>query len=140
MPVVIYRDAKGNTIDENVPAEEVFRVIYRITIKPGALYQPHPALATDKMDDYIYHDLEENDLKGIHVLADFKETGTRVLTAADYVYQIKRMAHPKIHSPIAGLMSQYILGLSKLSEQLEEEFKTSKKEASSYIDLRKYEL
>ena len=140
MPVVIYLDAKGNTIDENVPAEEVFRVIYRITIKPGVLYQPHPALATGKMDDYIYHDLEENDLKGIHVLADFKETGTRVLTAADYVYQIKRMAHPKIHSPIAGLMSQYILGLSELSKQLAEEYKNAQTDEASYIDLREYDF
>ncbi len=54
--------------------------------------------------------------------------GTRQLTAHDYVYQIKRMAHPKVHSPIAGLMAKYILGLSEyaklLSEALEENLMT----------------
>jgi len=140
MPVPVYQDSEGNIIDEDAPPEKIAKVIYRITIKQGVLYQPHPALATEKTGDYIYHNLEESDLKGIHTLSDFKETGTRVLTAADYVYQIKRMAHPKIHSPIAGLMSQYILGLSELSEQLEEESETSKKETPSYIDLREYDL
>ncbi len=140
IPVAIYQDSEGNSIDENSPTEKISRVIYRIKIKPGVLYQPHPALATGGTGEYSYHNLEESDLKGVHALSDFKETGTRVLTAADYVYQIKRMAHPKIHSPIAGLMSQYILGLSELSEQLEKESKISKKEASSYIDLREYDL
>ncbi len=140
IPVAIYQDSEGNSIDENSPTEKISRVIYRIKIKPDVLYQPHPALATGGTGEYSYHNLEESDLKGVHALSDFKETGTRVLTAADYVYQIKRMAHPKVHSPIAGLMSQYILGLSELSEQLEKESKISKKEASSYIDLREYDL
>jgi len=138
MPVPVYQNSEGNIIDEDAPPETITRVIYRITIKPGVLYQPHPALATEKTGDYIYHHLEKSDLKGIHTLADFKETGTRVLTAADYVYQIKRMAHPKIHSPIAGLMSQYILGLTELSKQLDEEYKKSQSDAAFYIDLREY--
>jgi ABC-type transport system substrate-binding protein len=140
IPEAIYQDAKGNIIDENEPSGKISRVIYRITIHSGVLYQPHPALATGKTDDYIYHDLEEGDLKGIHTLADFKEKGTRALTAADYIYQIKRMAHPKIHSPIAGLMSQYILGLSELSKQLAEEYKNVQTNEASYIDLRKYDF
>ena len=39
--------------------------------------------------------------------------GTRELTAADYVYQIKRLAHPQLHSPIFGLMAEYIVGLKE---------------------------
>ena len=140
MPVPVYQDSEGNVIDESAPAEKISRVIYRITIKPDILYQPHPALAMGNTGDYIYHHLAESDLKGVHTLADFEETGTRVLTAADYVYQIKRMAHPKIHSPIAGLMGQYILGLSELSDELEENYKESNVEKVSYIDLREYDF
>ena len=140
MPVPVYQDSEGNVIDESAPSEQISRVIYRITIKPGVLYQPHPALATGKTGNYIYHHLQESDLNGVHTLADFEKTGTRVLTAADYVYQIKRMAHPKIHSPIAGLMGQYILGLSELSKELEKKYKESKIEQLSYIDLRKYDF
>ncbi len=140
MPAVIYQDNEGNILDENAPAEKISRVIYRITIQSGVLYQPHPALAADRTGKYIYHELEENDLRGIHKLSDFKETGTRELTAADYVHQIKRMAHPKIHSPIAGLMSQYILGLPELSKQLTEEYKKSQTDEPFNIDLRQYDF
>lgn len=138
MPVAIYQDSEGNIIDENAPSEKIARVIYRISIQSGVLFQPHPALATGKTDDYIYHKLNENDLKGVHALNDFKETGTRELTADDFVYQIKRMAHPKIHSPIAGLMSQYILGLSELTTQLAEDYKESG--SALFIDLREYDF
>lgn len=140
MPVPVYQDSVGNIIGENAPLAKISRVIYRITIKPNVLYQPHPALATGKTSDYIYHHLNERDLDGVHTLADFEETGTRVSTAADYVYQIKRMAHPKIHSPIAGLMSQYILGLSELNAQLTAAFKISPTDDSSYLDLRKFDF
>jgi oligopeptide transport system substrate-binding protein len=34
--------------------------------------------------------------------------------AADYVYQIKRLADPALHCPIAGLMEDHILGFSEL--------------------------
>ena len=40
-------------------------------------------------------------------------TGTRELIADDYIYQIKRLAHPRLHSPIFGLMSEYIVGLKE---------------------------
>ncbi len=131
MPTVTYFDGDGVPIDEgNAPAVE--RVVYRITIKDDVLYQPHPALATDKTGNYLYHQLMPQDLRGVHRLSDFEVTGTRRLTAADYVYQIKRMAHPRIHSPIAGLMSQYIIGLSGLSATLAAE--------TAAIDLRDYDL
>src|SRR5690606_5702473 len=34
--------------------------------------------------------------------------------------QIKRLAHPHLHSPIFGLMSEYIVGLRELGERLRE--------------------
>ena len=39
------------------------------------------------------------------------------LLAEDYVYQIKRLASPRLHSPILGLMSQYIVGLAEFEER-----------------------
>ena len=41
---------------------------------------------------------------------------TRELTADDYIYQIKRLAHPRLHSPIFGLMAEYIVGLKEYAE------------------------
>ncbi len=51
----------------------------------------------------------------IYKLSDFPRTGSRELTAEDYVFQIKRLAHPRLHSPIFGLMSDYIVGLKEYS-------------------------
>jgi hypothetical protein len=48
------------------------------------------------------------------VIADFTETGSRELVADDYIYQIKRLAHPRLHSPIFSMMSERIIGLPEL--------------------------
>ena len=50
--------------------------------------------------------------------------------------KLKRMGHPQVHSPIAGLMAKYILGLSEFSQTLTK----IEKNDSSYIDLHDYEL
>ena len=118
IPVPEYYDALGNRLPDDAPADQVDKTIYRIAIKPGIQYQPHPALAKNDNDNYLYHNLSETEMAGIHTLSDFSETGTRELTAEDYVYQIKRMANPKLHAPIAGLMSKYIDGLKELHGEL----------------------
>ncbi|MGR8921865.1 MAG: ABC transporter substrate-binding protein [Gammaproteobacteria bacterium] len=83
-----------------------------------------------------YHDLTEAALEGRATLADFAETGSRELVAADYVYQIKRLVHPRLHSPIAGLMSKYIVDLGALGDRLRKEHADS----TGYVDLREYEF
>ena len=131
MPKLMYFDGDGLPVESDQIAA-IERVVYRIVIKEDVLYQPHPALATDKTGSYLYHQLTPQDLHGIHHVGDFEVTGTRRLSAADYVYQIKRMAHPNIHSPIAGLMGQYIAGFSELTAKLVDE--------GGDIDLRDYDL
>ena len=123
-------------LDENVDPEKIVQVKYTISIKPGILFQPHPAFAKDASDNYLYHDLNPEKLTNIHTLSDFDVVGTRELLAEDYVYQIKRMAHPKIHSPIAGLMGKYIIGLNELAKELHD-VDLSK---TNYIDLNEYDL
>ena len=54
----------------------------------------------------------------IEPIADFRRTGTRELTADDYIYEIKRLAHPRLHSPIFGMMAERIVGLKELGEVL----------------------
>ena len=139
LPRVEYLDSDGNLLGEDAPVDQVYRAIYTIKIQPGILYQPHPAFAMDTNRNYIYHNLTTQDLHDIYTLSDFTDTGTRELTAEDYIYQIKRMAHPNVHSPIAGLMMEYILGLDELSEVLKSKYpdaSTTKK----YIDLRDFDM
>jgi ABC-type transport system substrate-binding protein len=117
MPEVQYFDAKGAPLPASAPAEQIAVSEYRIHLRPGIHYQPHPALARDEQG-YLYHALQPAELRGIEDLEDFPHTGTRELIAEDYVYQIKRLAAPWLHSPIAGLMKKHILDFAALSERL----------------------
>ena len=149
VPKPRYLDAAGNALAPNAPTERIAYSVYEIRIQPGIRYQPHPALARDEQGRLVYRDLKPEQLARIETLADFKQTGTRELTADDYVYQIKRLAHPKLNSPIFGLMSEYIVGLKEYGAQLgevqKEQRKASRKDEKpdgndTYLDLNQYPL
>ena len=139
VPKAKYYDSDGKQLPSDVSAQKVYRAVYQINIQPGIMYQPHPAFAKDNSGHYLYLDMKKGDLEDINKLGDFEQTGTREMTADDYVYQIKRFAHPAVHSPIGGLMGKYIVGLHELSEQLAQD-KAKGKFREDYIDLRKYNL
>jgi len=115
-PHASYFDKDDRPLPDTADAARIAYTIYEIKIKPGWRYQPHPAFAVDADGKPLYLDLKRSDLRGIYALSDFKETGTREVTADDYVYQIKRLAHPRLHSPIFGLMSEHIVGLKEFAE------------------------
>lgn len=110
MPEIEYLNADGKKIPENSADTQISFTDYIIEIKPDIRYQPHPAFAKNDRGEFLYHGLGEAELGDIKSLADFEQLGTRELLAEDYVYQIKRLAYPKIQSPIAELMKQYIVG------------------------------
>ncbi len=131
-------DAKGRRLPDDTAAGEVAYSEYTIRIRAGIRYQPHPAFATDEAGRPVYHNLKPGDLDGVYRLSDFKQQGTRELVAADYVHQIKRLAHPRLHSPIYGLMSEYIVGLKDLAQTLTAAAKALPE--GKTVDLTQYEL
>ncbi len=142
VPKAVYLDAQGNRLAGDAGTDEVVYSIYDIQIQPGIQFQPHPAFAKDRNGDYLYHELSATELEGVHKLADFAVSGTRELVAADYVYQIKRLAHPKLYSPILGVMSDYIVGLRDYSQTLKaayDELKAKEGE-HAFLDLNRYPL
>ncbi|MEO7320474.1 MAG: ABC transporter substrate-binding protein, partial [Nitrosospira sp.] len=142
VPVAQYFDKKEMRLHEGTDAVQIAYTIYEISIKPGIRYQPHAAFARNEQGDLLYHDLTPKDLSDIYKLSDFRHTGFRELTADDYVFQIKRLAHPKLHSPIFGLMADYIVGLKEYSMTLQTavvaQFKGQGGDA--YLDLNSYPL
>jgi oligopeptide transport system substrate-binding protein len=142
VPVASYLDADGEVLPATASADDIAWSIYDIHIKPGIMYQPHPAFARDQLETLRYHHLSTDALSSIHELGDFRHTGTRELTADDYVYQIKRLAHPQLHSPIFGLMSEYIVGLEEYADTLKTAWEEAAdgKEQGVYLDLTKYPL
>ena len=136
VPQAQYRDANGVLLPSDAEPAEIASVVYRIKIRPGIQFQPHPAFVRSKDGEFLYHDLSAAALNEIYVLDDFAERASRELTAHDYAYQIKRLAHPSIHSPVAGFMSRYIRGLGNLQQRL----KDAGNDHGGYIDLRDHEL
>jgi ABC-type transport system substrate-binding protein len=110
LPKVTLLGLDGQTLAAGAAAEDVAFSEYEIRIRPGVHYQPHPALARTADGALVYESLDPALRERARTLGDFAATGTRELTAEDYVYQIKRLAHTPLHSPIAGLMGGYIVG------------------------------
>jgi ABC-type transport system substrate-binding protein len=101
---------------------------YTIRIRPDVRYQPHPAFVAANLDI------------GASAVARLNSpyelpSATRQLTAEDYVYQIKRLAHPQLHSPIFGLMAEYIVGLKDYAARLKAAVRPGQ-----WLDLREHPL
>ncbi|HXF66940.1 MAG TPA: ABC transporter substrate-binding protein [Burkholderiales bacterium] len=138
VPRPAFYDERGRRLPDDVDASRVAYSDYVIRIRPGILYQPHPALARDAAGRYLYHDLKPGDLAGVRAIGDFKHKGTRELVAADYVHQVKRLAHPRLHSPIQQLMGEYIVGLKELAAELARADKAAP--GGGFLDLTRYEI
>ena len=138
LPTATYFDSEGRRLATDAPAWRVARTVYDIRIRPGILYQPHPAFAVDEQQRARYIGLSAQTLQGYRELGEFEHTGTREVIAADYVYQIKRLAHPWLHSPIYGLMSEYIIGLKEYAANLQSAAQQAPRNA--YLDLDRYDI
>ena len=142
MPVAQYFDKNGAHLHDSADAAQIAYTIYEISIKPGIQYQPHPAFARNEQGEFLYHNLTAEDVANVYKLSDFRHTGSRELTADDYIFEIKRLAHPKLHSPIFGLMSDYIVGLKEYSMTLQTAVvaQFNGQGSDAYLDLNSYPL
>jgi len=139
MPQVTYLDRGLKPLPEDTPESAIAFSEYDIQLKSGIRFQPHPAFAKTPDGHWRYHSLTEEELQGVKTIADFAETGSRELSAEDYLYGIKRLVHPQLHSPIGELMQEHIVGLKTLSEQVEKDFRASSDKAG-FFDIRQYPL
>ncbi len=135
-------DANNQALPDDADPAKIAYSLYTIHIKPGTRYQPHPAFAKNDQGEPLYLDLRAEDVENISSPNDFQNLGTRELRAADYVNQIKRLAHPRAHSPILGVMSEHIVGLSEFTEKLAQADKKLRAEQGddAYLDLTQFDL
>jgi len=137
LPEVSYKDKNGQLLANNADETLIAFSDYEIRIRRVVHYQPHPAFAKNSDGRFLYHHLDSTQLARIRRIGDFESTGSRELVADDYVYQIKRLVDPRIHSPIAELMKHYIVGLDRLDLELKNRHKASQSEV---IDLNDFSL
>ncbi|SFI56587.1 ABC-type transport system, substrate-binding protein [Nitrosomonas sp. Nm34] len=138
MPTVQYFDEDGNLLSADNESNHVAYSVYELSLKQDIFYQPHPSFARNDQGEFLYHDLTREELQKVFKLADFTQTNTRKLLSEDYIYQIKRLAHPKLHSPIFGLMADYIVGLREYADILRKEAGVAPND--EYLDLRSFPL
>ncbi|MSQ58292.1 MAG: peptide ABC transporter substrate-binding protein [Betaproteobacteria bacterium] len=138
VPQPRYFDINDRELPKDASARDIAYSLYEIKIKPGMHYQPHPAFALDPSGRPKYLALSEAALADVHELRDFKDMGSREVVAEDFVYQIKRLAHPRLHSPIFGLMSEYIAGLNEYAQILKKDAKGLA--THEYLDLKRHAL
>ncbi len=136
-----YYDKAGQALDADAPGEQVAVSVYDIRIKPGIRYAPHPAFARDQSGQYVYWPLRADQLQGKFGLDDFDHTGTRELVAQDYVYAFRRLASPRVVSPIYGIMAEHIVGMREYGDKLKKAEAARKAggagQSRSWLDLRK---
>ena len=136
VPQARYFNAQGKELPPDAPAEGIAESLYELKLKKGIRFQPHPAFALNSYGQPEY--LGKNIADGRQKFADFPLTGTRELLADDYIYQLKRLAHPRLHSPIFGMMADKIVGLKALGEALGKAAKNLP--GDEWLDLDAYPL
>ncbi|MDR2208670.1 MAG: ABC transporter substrate-binding protein, partial [Azoarcus sp.] len=137
MPTVRYFAANGSQLRDASDPSKVARSEIEIRIRPDVRYQPHPAFARDKHGEPRYFALSEADLAGIRSPMDFAHRDSRELVANDFIYEIKRLAHPGVQSPIFELMAEHLPGLKTLNAALNEQMK---KNPGAWLDLDTFSL
>src|SRR5581483_1994518 len=150
-------DSNGNLLPADAPADTVAKAVYEISLRPGIRYQDHPAFTRTADGKYRWHLQPGESFPAIEHPTDLPEISTRELRAEDYVYEVKRLAHPLLDCPIAPLLSNYIEGFAEFHRLLGREIakvRAERRQAAGafynqeadertnpiYLDLRQFDL
>lgn len=165
VPELSLFDKAGQPLPASAPGENVAKAVYEIRLKPGTRYQDHPCFLKTAGGKYVWHLLPgelfpkkiEHPSELLALAPGDEHTATRELVAEDYVYQIKRLAHPSLQCPIAPVLSNYVEGFSEFQTKLSGELdriRAERRKAAGvfynqeadersnpiYLDLRKFDL
>lgn len=113
-------DAAGNVLPANTAQSAIAESVYDIPLRTGTMFAPHPVFARQADGQYSYWPIRAENLKDKFSILDFSQTGTRELTAYDYVYAIRRLASPRVASPIFATLAEHIVGFESYGKRLRE--------------------
>lgn len=133
----VYYDKDGRRLPDDAPGQSVALSVYDIPIKRGVLFAPHPAFARDASGKYVYWPLAGHELENKFGIPDFPRTGTRELTADDYVYAFRRLASPRVVSPAFSVLAGHIVGMREYGQRLKK-IDQAAGARKQWLDLRKY--
>ncbi len=146
VPAPVYLDKSGNRLPSDAPNKEVAVSVYEIPIKQGIMFAPHPAFAKNEKGELVNLNLPTKVTEELRNPNDLPDKGTRELIAEDFVYSIKRLANPRIISPVFGTMVSHIPGLEQLSSEVRSYDKKLREGIPAterdlpFLDFRKFKL
>lgn len=113
-------NAQGEPLPADTPEPQIAESVYDIPIKPGIMFAPHPVFARGTDGQFSYWPMSIEALADKFAISDFKQTGTRELTAYDFVYAIRRLASPRVASPIFSTLAEHVVGMQEYGKRLRE--------------------
>ncbi len=116
-----YVDKDGQPLPDDAPAERIAESVYDVKVRPGILYQPHPAFALDEQGRHRYLALTREQLGGRRSPLQFEHQGTREVVADDFVYALKRHATTRIEAPVFAVFAEVVVGLKDYGTLVERE-------------------
>ncbi|MCK6420569.1 MAG: ABC transporter substrate-binding protein [Aquabacterium sp.] len=116
-----YLDKDGKVLPADAPPELIAQSVYDVRIRPGVLYQPHPAFAKDDQGRSRYLQLSREQLGDRRSPFEFEHQGTRELVAEDFVYALKRHATTRIEAPVFAIFADYVIGLREYADRIKAE-------------------
>jgi oligopeptide transport system substrate-binding protein len=129
VPKARHYDAAGQELPADAPPAVVARSVYELHLQPGLRFQPHPAF-NGRLPSAA-------EIAKAETVSDFGPAKWREVVADDYIYAMKRLVHPKLHSPIGGMMAEHIVGLKELEAALQA---AVKKDPEAWLDLDAFPL
>ena len=116
-----FLDKDGQRLPDNADPAVIAESIYDVKIRPGVMYQPHPAFALDEQGRHRYLGLKPGELGSKRSPWSFAHQGTRELVADDFVYALKRHATTRIEAPVFSVFAEHVLGLKDYAELIKRE-------------------
>jgi ABC-type transport system substrate-binding protein len=116
-----YIDKDGRPLPDDAPAGAIAESVYDVPIRPGVMYQPHPAFAKDAQGRPRYLALTREQLGSKRSPWEFEHQGTRELVAEDFVYALKRHATTRIEAPVFAVFADYVVGLKEYAALVQRE-------------------
>ncbi len=110
LPAPQYFDREGRPLQGDPPADQVARTEYRLRLKPGIRFQPHPCFNPDARP-LVRHPA---------VPADFGPAATRELTAEDLKTALVRLCDPRVASTMYSTFAGFLAGMRECAETIRE--------------------
>lgn len=138
LPSITYFNAQHQHLPAAAPAALIAESVLDIHLRNDISYADHPAFARDAKGQLRYAHLSPAEILRYKRLQDFAYNDHRTATAADYIYQIKRLANPRVNSPIYSVMAEHIIGLRAFAKTLADYLKAHPQ--TTFLDLRRFKL